>query len=460
LISNGTLITENGPLEADILCDNGVITALCSRRAHSDVNETLDAQGQLVFPGFIDPHVHSRDPGLTYKEDFWHSTLGALCGGITTVLEMPNAIPPVTTDDIFRQRRAAHEKNAWTDFGLWGMAIGTENINELASIFESGAIGVKFFWGYALDRKTKALVHNITTYKNKADLLLPPEHGEVLEIFNEVARVGGVLAAHCEDHRILASSAQALRRPIQTYRDLLTTRPAIAEATTIAVGAEFARATHCHFHVVHVSSAQGAKAVHQAQSSGVPITAETCPHYLTLTERDAERLGSVSKVFPPIRYQEDQDALWTALKHNILSSLGSDHAPHTTDEKTVGYSDAPGGSQGIETLAPLMVDAMLHGKLTATQLASRLSTSTAKIYGLYPRKGTLSLGSDADLTIVDSSSSSTIRNEHLHALNPLSPWDGRKLKGRITASVLRGQIAMRDSEPVGQRRGTFVPADR
>jgi allantoinase len=458
LVRGGTLVTEVGALDADLLCVDGRIQAIIDRDRPPAADECLDATGHLVFPGFIDPHVHSRDPGATHKETFAHSTLGALCGGTTTVLEMPNAVPAVTDPAIFEARRDEHSAKAWVDFGLWGMALGPANLHEVAALHRAGAVAVKFFWGYALDKRTRGLVYNFAAAPPES-LLLPPENGEVLEMFREVASYGGVLAAHCEDRHILARCAASLGHPIETYNDLLAARPAIAEATSIAVGAQFARATGCRFHVVHMASAAGAQVVREARVSGAPVTAETCPHYLTLTDRDAAALGSVSKVYPPIRHQADQDALWAAINDGVICSVGSDHAPHLIEEKTGGFESAPAGGLGVETLAPLMVDAMVAERITPIRLAEVLSTSTAKLYGLWPRKGALRPGADADLTLVAPHERSRIASDRMHALNPVTAWDGRELRGRVTASVLGGMVAMRDGEPVGERRGRFVAAD-
>lgn len=470
LIRGGTVVTAAGLTEADVLCRDGRIAALLDPDGGpasvgadgSDgvdgAAEHVDARGRLVFPGFIDPHVHSRDPGATHKETFAHSTLGALCGGITTVLEMPNALPAVTDLATFRSRRAEHEPRAWTDFGLWGMALGPDNVEEIAAMFGEGAVAVKLFWGYALHRETKGLVYNFAD-EPPENLLLPPENGEVLELFRSVAATGGVLAAHCEDRHILAESARALGHPIETYADLLAARPAVAEATSIAVGAQFARATGCRFHVVHMASRMGAETVRQAQELGAPVTAETCPQYLTLSDADADRLGPLLKVYPPVRDAENQQALWDALADGTIDSVGSDHAPHTVEEKDAGFGTAPAGGIGIETLAPLLVDGMVRGRLTPQRLAAVLSTDTARLYGLWPRKGEIRPGADADLTLVDPEGRHTVRNEQLHALNPASTWHGAQLQGAVTASVLGGRLSMRDGEPVGERHGRFVTAD-
>lgn len=458
LVRDGRVVTPAGLVDADVLCVDGRVRALLDPGTDTSADEVVQARGLLVFPGFIDPHVHSRDPGSTHKETFEHSTLGALCGGVTTVLEMPNAIPAVADLATFHARRAEHEPRAWVDFGLWGLALGPDNTDEITRMFAAGAVAVKLFWGYALHRETKGLVYNFAD-EPPENLLLPPENGEVLELFRAVAQTGGVLAAHCEDRYVLADSAERLGHPIDTYDDLLAARPAVAEAASIAVGGQFARATGCRFHVVHMASRMGAEAVRTARQLGAPITAETCPQYLTLTDADAARLGPLMKVYPPVREADDQEALWDAIGDGTICSIGSDHAPHTLEDKNLGFGAAPAGGVGIETLAPLLVDAMSRGKLSPRRLAQVLSGDTARLYGLWPRKGAIRPGADADLTLVDPAAEGTVRNDRLHALNPMSTWDGTPLAGTVVASVLGGRLAMRDGEPVGERHGRFVRAD-
>ena len=458
LISGGTVSTPDGMHNLDVWVQDGRIAALVEPGVHVDADEVVDAGGKLVFPGFIDPHVHSRDPGQTDKEDFAHSTQGALSGGVTTVLEMPNAIPPVSSAALFEERRIQHEQNAWVDFGLWGISIGPENLAELGPLVRAGAVAIKIFWGYALRKDTLQLVYNLKD-EPAENLLAPPDNGEVLAIFTEVAAAGGLLAAHCEERHVLTASEEALGHPIETYDDLLAARPAVAESTAIAIAADFAEATGCRFHVVHMASERGASTVRSARSRGISITAETCPQYLTLTADSYDRVGPVMKVYPPVRNASDQEALWAAVADGTIESWGSDHAPHTVEQKAQGFATQPAGAVGCETFGPVLVDAMLQGRTTPERFTEVISTATAKLYGLFPRKGVIQPGSDADLTIIDPQGETKIRNENLRAKQPVSPWHGFDLRGAVECVVLRGEVAWRDGQPVGSRRGRFVPAE-
>jgi allantoinase len=456
-IRGGTVTTPRGSYGADILCSDGRVASIEQTSRGAAVDDEINATGMLVFPGFIDPHVHSRDPGLTYKEDFAHSTRAAAAGGVTTIIEMPNAVPPVTDLHTLQERAKRHATVAFVDFGLWAMALGATNLDQIAPMVEAGAAGVKLFWAYALDRETMQLVYNIGDTLDAA-VIPPPTNAEVLDLFREIARTGGLLAAHCEDRGVIESAQRQLGRPIESYADLLAARPALAENAAIALGTEFARETGCRFHVVHMSSARSADLVGRAQRDGIRVTAETCPQYLTLTDADYPQIGSLMKVFPPVKEEADRAALWKAVLDGTITSISSDHAPHTIDEKRGGLANLPAGAVGVETLAPLMLNEMTSGHLAPERLAWVLAEGTARLYGMYPRKGAIQPGSDADFTIVDPTGELRVDNARLHSKNPASPWHGRRLRGRPVVAVLRGQVVMRDGEPVGDPRGEFVKA--
>jgi allantoinase len=455
-IVHGTLVTPTGSRPGDVLCRDGIIEQLGDVDA-SPVDEQIDASGWLVFPGFIDPHVHSRDPGLTHKEDFAHSTRAAAAGGVTTLLEMPNAMPPVTDTSIFEDRATQHGHVAAVDFGLWGLALGPDNLADIGPLFGAGAVGVKLFWGYALDRHTRTLVYNLGDAKPE-DLIQPPGNGEVLELCREVARVGGLLAAHCEDRGVIEAAERGLGRPITNYADVLAARPDTAEAVAIAIAAELSASTDCRFHVVHTSSSRGIRAVRRAQAEGIKVSAETCPHYLVLTDVDFERIGESMKVYPPIRTSSDQVALWAAIQDGTIASLGSDHAPHTVEEKSRGLASAPAGVSGVQTLPAVLIDAMMGGRLSRERLAGLLSEGTARLYGLFPRKGALQPGADADFTLVDPNGTTLVDTERMYSKQRQSPWSGQELKGTVRRTVLRGEVIARDGEPVGEPRGRLVRA--
>jgi dihydroorotase len=190
----------------------------------------------------------------------------------------------------------------------------------------------------------------------------------------------------------------------------------------------------------------------------VEITSETCPQYLTLTDESYAAVGPVMKIYPPVRHAADRDALWEAVRDGTISSLGSDHAPHTVEQKRQGLATQPAGVIGVETLVALMLNEVASGRISPERLAWVLSEGTARLYGLYPRKGVIQPGADADLTLVDPEAEWTIRNERLHSKHPLSPWNGFTARGSPTLAILRGSVIMRDRKPVGSPRGCLLRA--
>lgn len=457
-IRNATIVSPRGPYRADVVCRGQLIESIEAAGSVRRGAEDVDASGMLVFPGFIDPHVHSRDPGLTEKEDFAHSTAAAAAGGLTTILEMPNALPPVTDERILLDRARAHTKVAWVDFGLWAMSLGNANIDEIPLLLEAGAVGVKLFWGYALDKVTKELIYNPND-RSEADVIPPPPPGEVLELFAVMAAEGALLAAHCEDRSVIDRYGRAAG-DVFDYADLLAARPDSAEGASISIAIEYSRSTGCRFHVVHMASSRAVQLVRAAQRDGISVSAETCPHYLTLTDGSFQELGPLMKVYPLIRTAEDQRALREAVIDGTICSVGSDHAPHTIEQKLLPLADGPAGILGIETIVRLMLNEAAEGRIPIERLAWILAEGTARLYRLYPKKGAILPGSDADFTIVDPNVAWTIRNERLHSKNPLSPWDGWSGKWTPVVGILRGRLIMRNGELIGEHSGRWVKPTR
>ncbi|MCW2992932.1 MAG: allB, partial [Conexibacter sp.] len=214
-VAGGTIVGPEGRVEADVLCEDGAIAAILAPGEAADADEQVDARGLLVFPGFIDPHVHGRDPGITDKEDFSGATAGALAGGLTTIFDMPNAAPPVTDAAVFADRAAHHEAVAHVDFGLWGQALGRENLADLAGMVEAGAVGIKLFWGYALDRASGRLLYTAADAVADADIVQPPDVGGVFEIIEAVGAAGGLFSAHCEENGVVQAATAALPNGVQ-----------------------------------------------------------------------------------------------------------------------------------------------------------------------------------------------------------------------------------------------------
>jgi len=458
VIKKGTVVTPKDTFRGDILISQGKIQAIAAPDSEFEAKETYDASGMHVFPGFIDTHVHSRDGGATHKEDFYHSTLAAACGGVTTLFEMPNAVPAVINRDSFREQRENLSSKAFIDFGMWGLSLGELNNRNLPELESEGVVGFKFFWGYAIRRDNYNLVYNPAP--GDTNIIEPLSDGEVLTIFEEVAKTNREIAIHAENASIIREQTRKISpsRYPNAYEALLDQRPVLAEVATVQLAIEFARATNARLHILHVTAAPVVDLIRIAQKEGVRVTGETCPHYLVLTADRYNTAGNMMKGYPPVRRQEDQDRLWEGLRDGTLGHVCSDHAPHTAEEKSGDLFKAPAGMCGVETLVPVMADAVSRGKLTVNQLSLVLSENPARHYGLYPMKGSLLPGTDADITVIDFQAVRMFHAGDLHSVSKVTAYDGMMLQGIPKATFLRGIRIAENGQPCTERKyGQFLP---
>ncbi len=455
VIAGGTVVSAVGMRLADVVCEGEQIAEVTDPRPWGANENVIDARGRHVLPGLIDPHVHARDPGLTDKEDFAHATRAAAAGGLTTILDMPNTTPAVTNATILAERADSHSAVAHVDFGLWGLAADARDGEAIRGLAKAGAVGVKVFWGYYFDARTGCLLHNDT---GAGDGSIPPlTTGGLWELFQRASEAGLPVAVHCEDRTVLDAAAR-LHPAIRDYQGLLDARPDVAETVAAAAVIELARDTGTRAHIVHVSSGRTTDLVRQARTDGIKVTAETCPHYLLLTADEYPSVGPRMKVYPPVRQRADQEALWLALRDDALSIVASDHAPHAASDRDKPFGEQPAGAVGVETMVPLMLDQVTRGRIALTRMVDVLSETTARTFGLYPRKGAILAGSDADLTIVDLAQRWKISDERLHSKSQASPWHGRTGVGSPVVVILRGRIIARNGIPIGQPTGRFVAA--
>lgn len=443
IIVNGEIVTSDTIYNANIYIKDGKIASISKEILVGEAKEITDATGLYVLPGLIDTHVHSREGGASYKEDFYHLTKAAAAGGITTVFEMPNINPPINNKANFEKQVANLKGKAHVNFGLWGICLADLNLNNLEELNEAGVVGYKYFWGYAIDKQTYSLIYNYT--EGMENVIMPSNDGEVYEMFEEVAKTGKTIAIHAENSDLINYLTKKMMATGKNdYDTVLASRPNIVEELTIQTGIRIAKETGTRLHIVHISTAEGVELVRQAQAEGYPITAETCPHYLFLTNEDYEKVGPTMKVYPLVKHQKDQNSLWEAIQDGTLSFVCSDHAPHTDEDKEGDLWSAPAGMCGVETIAPLMLDAVSNHKISIQQIVSLLSVNPAKHYGVYPKKGAIQIGSDADLTLIDMNKQITIDKEKLHSKGKATAFDGYTVKGVPVATIVNGTTIMKD----------------
>lgn len=434
LIRNVTLVSSSARRQADLAIDGGTFAAIVAPgSADWTAVDTIDGRGLLALPGLIDGHVHFREPGLELEEDWASGSGAAVMGGVTTVLDMPNTLPPTDTADRARAKLALADATAYCDFGIFGL-VGESADDRIAELADSGlVVGLKAFLG-----------------PSTGGLAAPDDDG--LRRALGAARAAGLrVAFHAEDRAIIAAAEARLRVAGRTDAAAhLESRPVEAEVAAIDHLGRLLSETGAPGHVLHLSSAAGLAAVERWRARGVDVTCEITPHH-ALLGREAYALGGIARVNPPFRGEPDAAALLAALADGRIDCLASDHAPHLASAKSRATTwDVAAGFAGVETLLPLMLTAVNDGRLSLERLVHATSEAPARAWGLWPRKGSIAVGADADLALVDLGRVGTIRAAQLHGKNNLSPFEGWPTRGAPVATIVRGRVVMRDGGLVGE----------
>ena len=430
ILTGGTVVLPGGPVAGDIGVRGGRIAGIGNLAAQATA-ERLDCRGLHVLPGVIDTQVHFREPGLTHKEDIETGTAAAAAGGVTAIFEMPNTKPltidPPALQDKFTRARG----RAWCDhaFFMGGTAENAEHLGDWERL--PGCAGIKVFMG-----------------SSTGSLLLPDDDGLESVLANGRRRV----AVHAEDEPrleerwpLVADGAPAHRHP--DWRDIDTAVTATRRLLTLA------RKTGRPVHVLHITT--GAEMDLLAQYRDV-ASVEVTPQHLTLFAPDCyDRLGSLAQMNPPIRDDEQRQALWRAIGNGLVDVIGSDHAPHTLEEKRKPYPQSPSGMPGVQTLVPLLLDHVAAGRLTLQRMVDLTSAGPQRLYGI-AGKGRIALGYDADFTVVDLKARRTIEAARMRSRCGWTPFDGTTVTGWPTATVIRGAMVMRDDELIGAPAGQPV----
>lgn len=428
LICGGSVMTPNGAERIDVACRDGRIVALGPLAGKWQADTVIQADGLHVLPGVVDSQVHFREPGLTHKEDIEAGTLGAVLGGVTSVFEMPNTNPlTLWAEDLQAKLDAAKEK-AWCNYAFYigGSAVNAEQLSELETL--PGCAGVKVFMGSSfgdLLADDDTILRRILTHGRRR------------------------MAVHAEDEarlrarkHLVEESQDVCLHPL--WRDV--TSALHATQRIVALAEDIGR----RLHVLHVSTAEEIAflANHKWR-----ITVEVTPHHLTMQAPDCyQQLGSLAQMNPPVRDKRHQDALWQGINSGVVDVIGSDHAPHTREEKAGVYPDSPSGMTGVQTLLPVMLDHVNAGRLTLQRLVDLTSAGPARIFGM-EGKGRIALGYDADLTLVDLKARRVIRNDWIASRSGWSPYDGKTVTGWPIHTVVAGELVVRDERLMGKPKG-------
>ena len=454
VIRGGRIVTPYGIVEAGIGVDEGKVVAIAKEPRLPNADQVIDVGGHFVLPGVIDAHTHFREPGKTAREDFQTGTQAAAAGGVTTIFEMPIAIPCVSSADILEDRKNLVTKRAVVDFGLYGGA-GMQNVDEIRGLATAGAIGYKTF------------LHAPPAGREiEFEGAYATDDGVLFRILQTVASTGLPSSIHAENNAIIGFLTEQLKSLGRT--DAMAhfdSRPNFVEAVTIAKVIILAEAAKTRLHIAHLSTKEGLRLIAHAKANGQSVTVETCPHYLTLTNEAMKELGPYAKINPPLRSQADVDALWRGLNNGTIDMVVSDHAPWTKDEKELGWHEiwkAQSGAPTIETMLPLLLQKVNEGQLSLETLVRVTSSRTAQVFGVYPRKGVISVGSDADFVVVDLNKTMTVEKGKMYTkARAFTPYDGWNVKGWPVMTIVRGRVVMEDGEVIGKPGyGEFVAPTR
>jgi allantoinase len=420
------VITPEGSRPAAVAVAAGRITAVLPYDADLPSGARLEDLGDdVLLPGLVDTHVHVNDPGRTHWEGFWTATRAAAAGGITTLVDMPlNSLPPTTTVDHLRTKQEVAADKAHIDVGFWGGAL-PDNVKDLRPLHDAGVFGFKAFLSPSGVEEFPHL-----------------DQERLARSLAEIAGFGGLLIVHAEDPHHLDTAPQ---RGGPRYADFLASRPRDAEDSAIAALIDQARRLDARVHVLHLSSSDALPLIAAAKADGVRITAETCPHYLTLTAEEVPDGASEFKCCPPIRESANQDLLWRALADGTIDCVVTDHSPSTADLKTDDFATAWGGISGLQlSLAAVWTAARGRGH-TLEDVVRWMSTRTAALVGL-DHKGAIEAGRDADFAVLAPDETFTVDPAALQHRNRVTAYAGRTLYGVVRSTWLRGERIVADGE--------------
>lgn len=445
IISNATVYVPGGFVKADIAIDEGKIVAIGTSSGMPKGSRSVDATGKHVIPGLMDTHAHFRDPGFTHKEDYTTGTMAAAAGGVTLVVDMPNVEPPPNTAERFLAHRANAKKKAVVDFSH--NAAGTV-LGEIKKIAKAGPpMGYKIFMMSDVGRD----------YPHMPGIGVA-DHGELLELFEEIRKTGIVCIVHPWDQEIWTKISNRHIKSGKTdwkeYAKAARAYDSIVFDNAISVLINLQRVTGVKLHILHMSSEKSFENIKRAKAQGQTITTEVNPHDVFL----ANKWERIVKLGPySIGWQIPEmegDATWNTLVDGTADLIGTDHAPHTKKEKEVGWENmwkSPGGTTSIEWYLSLFLNEVNNGRISFERVVQLCSENPARIFGVYPRKGALAAGSDADLVVVDMKKERILSGDKMYTKAGWNPYAGRRVRGLPEMTLVRGTVVMENyGEVVGK----------
>jgi allantoinase len=431
LIENGKVVRAGRLTRANILIEDGSIEYVGVRKTKG-ADKRIDAKGRVILPGLVDGHAHLHDPAFTNREDFTTGTCAAAAGGVTTVVEMVLSTP-VDTPDRVKAKIELGRRSSLIDFSLHA---GMMNLNNLPNIAAIASLGVRSF-------KT------FTCKPYRTD-----DH-TLMSLMRETSMRNSILNVHAEDEQTANENFDRLtaegRKDPMAHVEW---KPNMAEERAVRNVVEFSRVLKARLHISHMSTREGVEIVRKNKRLRVRVTAETCPHYLTFTRGDMKKQGPYLKMNPSLKGPKDVQALWKGLRHGTIDMVTSEHAPGERAEKEVGWTDiwkAWGGVPAIETMLPVLLSEGVNKRQLSLMILQRVCCENpARIFGLYPRKGAIQKGADADLVIVDLKIKRKVKAEALHYKVGWTPYEGWTLRGWPILTMRRGEPIYEDEQVIGK----------
>jgi dihydroorotase (multifunctional complex type) len=440
VIKNCRLVTPLGVTEAGVAVEDGKIVAVARDTHLPRADRVLDLMGRPVLSGVLDGHCHATSPPDVPES----TTFAAASGGVTTIHDMPGYQVPTFSPEDYEAKQRSFEGNCYVDYTFHGACASGYPKGTLTGIWALGATGIKFFvsdpgpgWPQTFD-------------------------GEILEGFKELASISGLALIHAENDHIIKDNRKRLKaQGRRDYAAYLRERPRLAEVEAGRRIIQYLEETGCTGLIVHTSVPETVYEAMEAKRRGVRVYIETCPQYLYLTVDDVKQRGPWVKFAPPARPRETVNEMRRLLEAGLIDTVATDHAPFTREEKQVGITDileAPNGIPGLDTFMPLMLNSVSESWLSLPRLAAVVSENPARIFGVYPCKGSFRVGSDADFVVLDMTKEYTIRGEDQVSACGWTPYEGLLVKGAPCMSIIRGETVMSEGEVLAEKGyGRYIP---
>ncbi len=438
ILKNARIPDGDRTVTTNILVKDEKIAGFMADLDGLDAKEVIDVEEKLVLPGCIDSHTHFMYQGFNHRENFLTGSAAAARGGISTIIDMPCcSVPSVRTVEQLNLKKDVAEPQSVVDFAFWGGVTGEDvRENQLHHVQEQADAGAVAFKVY--------MTPSVPTYPRVTD-------PEMYEAFKAVAKTGLSVGIHAENFAMCDYYVKKFREEGRTDGPAWAeARLELAEKVAIELGISFAEASGARLHIVHMSTGIGAQLIGEAKKRGINATSEVTPHYLTINAKDAmTKYGALAKIAPPLREPKDNDLLWEGLRNGSVDFVATDHAPYEIEsEKTykgMNIWSAFPGIPGVETMVPIIISEGLNkGRLSLSKTVEVLSKNAAVHYGLYPKKGALMIGSDADFTVIDLNKEWTIDVADEASMCRYTPLEGMKLKGRVDKTIVRGTVVFSD----------------